>query len=103
MNTPEDPISPEQLRACCDAIGWSVVALSRVTGVRASTVSRWFSGATRVPLPIGPVLRALADFHRANPFPAAPPWGERHETPRQQFAEPGDVRDLAGGVRSRSA
>lgn len=66
-------MSPDELQACLDDIGWSSRALADRIGVAETTARRWREGTAATPLPIAHWLRQLAAAHRRLPPPAAPP------------------------------
>jgi transcriptional regulator with XRE-family HTH domain len=61
-----------EIRAECEAIGWSLARFGEIVGVRHTTVQRWVSGRQGMPPDIAVWLRLLAAFHRDNPPPAVP-------------------------------
>ncbi len=69
------PMSTDELHEVAgNVLHWGKAALARATGIRETTVARWWIGTRPVPLPIAAWLRKLASYHRANPPPEASPF-----------------------------
>lgn len=68
-------MTPDELRTSLRVICWSQSLFARVVGVRENSVRRWLNGENNIPDTIATPLRALAEAHRANPFPGAPEEG----------------------------
>lgn len=64
-------MTPSRLRECLELVGWSQRALADYVGINERQVRRWAAGAA-IPEPIAAWIDTLAQFHEANPPPAAP-------------------------------
>lgn len=62
-------MTPDRLRYCLDAIGWSQRGLAGWIGIDDRQVRRWAAGAT-IPPPVAAWLERLAACHDRNPPPA---------------------------------
>jgi DNA-binding transcriptional regulator YiaG len=68
-------MTPDRLRECLDAIGWSQRAFADYVAVNERQVRRWATGQYRIPNPIAAWIDTLARFHEAHPAPMAPSEG----------------------------
>ena len=62
-------MTPDRLRACLSAIGWSQNTLAAILRMGTRDVRRWAQGATPIPRHIAGWLDRVGRYHMRNPPP----------------------------------
>lgn len=62
-------MTPTELRACLDALGWDAIELSKRIGSSRSLVYQWLGGGSKIHPDVATWLRARADAMTNNPPP----------------------------------
>lgn len=62
-------MTPDNIKACLESIGWNAAQLANQAGCSPSTVHQWIAGAASMPVALAAWLQARADHAQANPIP----------------------------------
>ena len=62
-------MTPDQFRACLEAIGWTQRGLAERLSCNERGVRRWADGSAAIPPAIAAWLMALASAHELHPAP----------------------------------
>jgi transcriptional regulator with XRE-family HTH domain len=66
-------VSPDRLRACIEALGWTQRGLARMLGRHEGTVRQWARGTVSVPDDVAAWLETRASVAEVTPAPVRKP------------------------------